>query len=90
METEDKKHIMVITLTEIAVSEHFVESYEQENLERCPECGSSLFRLYNEEVPEGRYDQFICAVCNHRWGGYLNKFKVDLNIRVDENKILND
>lgn len=87
MNSENREHINVITLTELAVSEHFPESYEQENLERCPECGSSLFRIYKEDVPEGSYDQFICAVCNHRWGGYLNRFKEGNIIKIDENKI---
>lgn len=72
---EERKQILVVTLTELAISEYF-DDFEQENLERCPECGSSLFRLYKQHVPEGSYDQFICAVCNHRWGGYLNDYNI--------------
>ncbi len=67
--------IPVITLSELAISEHFPESFEQENIERCPECGSSLFRIYKQPVPRGTYEQNICAICNHRVGGYLNNWK---------------
>ena len=70
-----RTHIPIITLSELAISEHFPESFEQENIERCPECGSSLFRIYKEPVPEGTYDNVICGICNHRIGGYLNDWK---------------
>lgn len=67
-------YIEVKTLKESTLAEHFDE-YEQENIERCPDCGSSLFRIYNEPVKEGQYEQMVCAVCNHRFGGWLNDFK---------------
>ncbi len=70
-------YIPVITLTESAITEHFQQEscFEQENIERCPKCGSSLFRIYHEPVPEGTYEQNICAVCNHRVGGWVNDWK---------------
>jgi len=66
--------IDVKTLTEYEVSKHF-SNFEQEHFERCPECGSSLFRIYKEPVEVGTYEQFICAICNHRYGGWLNDWK---------------
>ena len=76
----ERTFIPVITLSELAVAEHFQQEpcFEQENIERCPECGSSLFRLYNEPVPEATYTQNICAVCNHRVGGFVNRWKEQL------------
>ena len=71
----ERTNIPVITLSELAVSEHFPDNFEQENLERCPECGSSLFRIYKEPVQEGTYEQYICSICNHRFGGWLNNLK---------------
>lgn len=70
------EYIEAKILKESMVSSHF-EEYEQENLERCSDCGSSIFRIYKEPVEEGIYEQMICAVCNHRVGGWLNDFKVD-------------
>jgi len=72
-----RTHIPVITLSELAIAEHFQQepAFEQENIERCPECGSSLFRIYCEPVPEGTYEQNICAICNHRVGGWLNNWR---------------
>jgi uncharacterized protein with PIN domain len=72
----ERTFIPVITLSELSLSEHFREEpyFEQENIERCPECGSSLFRIYKEPVLEGLYEQNICAICNHRVGGWLNDF----------------
>ena len=74
---EDKTHIPVIILVESKISEHFQEDpeFEIENIERCPNCGSSLFRIYHEPVPEGTYEQKVCAVCNHRMGGFLDNWK---------------
>jgi uncharacterized protein with PIN domain len=72
----ERTFIPVITLSELAVAEHFQQPFfEQENIKRCPECGSSLFRIYHEPVPEGTYEQNVCAVCNHRVGGWLNRWK---------------
>ena len=69
-------------LKESTVAEHFDE-YEQENLERCPDCGSTVFRIYKEPVDEGLYEQMICAVCSHRLGGWLNDFKKEEGKCVD-------
>jgi uncharacterized protein with PIN domain len=76
----ERIHIPVITLTELAVAEHFQEGdgFEQENLERCPECGSSLFRIYKEPVPESTYEQQICAICNHIIGGWVNDWRMQI------------
>lgn len=72
------KRVNTVVLKESIVGEHFLDTFEQENLERCPDCGSSIFRIYNEPVKEGRYEQIICAVCNHRLGGWLNDYKTEL------------
>ena len=77
IDMNERTHIQVITLSELAIAEHFQQDpeFEQENIERCPECGSSLFRIYHEPVPEGTYEQNVCAVCNHRVGGWINNWK---------------
>jgi len=79
--------IAVTTLTEYEVSKHF-SNFEQEHFERCPECGSSLFRIYKEPVPEGLYEQFICAICNHRYGGWLNDYKTILESKTTKYDII--
>lgn len=68
------RYIEAKILKESIVAEHF-EEYDQEHIERCPDCGSSLFRIYKEPVKEGTYEQMVCAVCNHRFGGWLNDFR---------------
>lgn len=75
-------HISVIVLKESTLGEHF-EEFEQEHLERCPDCGSSIFRIYKEPVKEGLYEQMVCAVCNHRIGGWLNDFRIEGKENVD-------
>ena len=47
---------------------------EQEDLERCA-CGSSLFRIVRDAVPEGHDYCFVCAKCNSYIGGILNDLK---------------
>lgn len=59
------------------------ETYDQDHFERCPDCGSSLFRIYKEPVKEGLYEQMVCAICNHRFGGWLNDFKTEGKEKVD-------
>lgn len=76
------KYIEAKVLKESIVGEIF-EGFEQEHLERCPDCGSSLFRIYKEPVKEGTYEQMICAVCNHRLGGWLNDWRSERKEKVD-------
>lgn len=76
------KYIETKVLKESIVGEHFDE-FEQEHLERCVDCGSSLFRIYNEPVKEGTYEQMVCAVCNHRVGGWLNDFRSEGKEHID-------
>ncbi len=71
-----------IVLKESIVGEQF-EEFELENLERCPDCGSSLFRIYKEPVKEGLYEQMVCAVCNHVFGGWLNDFRSEGKEKID-------
>lgn len=68
--------ITVIVNPLSTLCEEFTE-YSQEFVERCSNCGSSLFYLYNEPVPEGEYIQNVCAVCGSRQGGYINNFRED-------------
>jgi len=75
---DEIKYIETKVLKESVLWEHF-EEFDQEHLERCPDCGSSLFRIYKEPVKEGLYEQMVCAVCNHRIGGWLNDFKTALS-----------
>lgn len=79
---EDGRYIDAKILKESTVGEHFDE-YEQENLERCPDCGSTIFRIYKEPVEEGKYEQMICVVCNHRLGGWLNDFLTEGKEHID-------
>lgn len=81
-ESRDRRYMDVKILKESTVGELF-DAYEQENLERCPDCGSVMFRIYKEPVKEGVYEQMICAVCNHRLGGWLNDFLVEGKEHVD-------
>lgn len=78
----DSNNICATVLKESTLAEIF-EEFEQENLERCPDCGSSIFRIYKEPVKEGLYEQMICTVCNHRIGGWLNDFRKEGKENVD-------
>lgn len=69
-----ERHMEAKIIKESVLCEHF-EEFDQEKIERCPDCGSSLFRIYNEPVKEGLYEQMVCAVCNYRVGGWLNDFE---------------
>lgn len=82
MEQTENRFIDTKILKESVIGEIF-EEYEQENIERCPDCGSSVFRIYNEPVKEGVYEQMVCAVCNHRVGGWLNDFRSKGDKSVD-------
>ena len=75
-EHKDERYIEAKILKESTIGECF-EEYEQEHLERCPDCGSSIFRIYKEPVKEGLYEQMICAICNHNFGGWLNDFRIE-------------
>lgn len=82
MEQTENRYIDTKILKESIIGEIF-EEYEQENIDRCANCGSSLFRIYKEPVKEGVYEQMICAVCNHRVGGWLNDFRSKEDKNVD-------
>ena len=77
----------ILILNELNVSEHFPE-FEQEHFERCPECGSTVFRIYKEPVEECVYEQFICAICNHRYGGWVNDYKTILESKTTKYDII--
>lgn len=76
------KYIETKVLKESTIGEHF-EEFEQENIERCPDCGSTIFRIYKEPVKEGTYEQMVCAICNHRVGGWLNDWRSEGNNNTD-------
>jgi hypothetical protein len=69
--------IPVLTQPECAIGAH-VTWFEEQRLQRCSNCGSSLFRLYSVNTDEGTFDHEICAVCNCRLGGRPNNFKTIL------------
>jgi hypothetical protein len=71
--------IPTLVQPECMCAEHFSLSYDQENLERCSNCGSSLFRNYNEPVQEGSYVNQVCAVCNERLGGIVNPYNTHIH-----------
>jgi len=81
-EHKEERYIEAKIIKESTIGEHF-EDFEQENLERCADCGSSMFRIYKEPVKEGVYEQMICAVCNHILGGWLNDFRTEGKDSID-------
>ena len=74
----NEETIEVKVLKESSLCEIF-EEYDQDHIERCSDCGSSIFRIYNEPVKEGQYEQLVCAVCGHRVGGWLNDFNAPIS-----------
>ena len=60
-----------------------IRSFNEIDLERCP-CGSSLFRNYNERIPEGVDVQQICAECGMRIGGMRDPYNMDLHYYNDD------
>jgi len=62
--------IPVLVLPECAVGQH-VQFYDEINVDRCTNCGSSLFRNYVELNTEKEdWIQQICAVCGQRLGEF--------------------
>lgn len=45
------------------IQKHYGKNFEWNLIEKC-DCGSTLFRIYNEDTDKGTYIQFICAKCN--------------------------
>jgi len=56
------------TLHVINIKKHYGKEYNPKLLERCS-CGSTLFRIYNEDTSKGTYIQFICVKCNTKATG---------------------
>lgn len=71
-----------LILPEYTCCEEIAE-YNEFDLERCP-CGSSIFRNYNERVPEGVDIQQICAKCGLRIGGTVNPYNMELHYYNDD------
>jgi len=57
------------------VQKHYGKKYHDRFVEKC-DCGSTLFRVYNEDVDKGTYVQFICAKCNQKTTGLEFNWKV--------------
>lgn len=47
------------------IQKYYEKEYNLKLVERC-DCGSNLFRIYNEDTEKGTYIQFICAKCNQK------------------------
>lgn len=45
------------------IQKHYGKKFKLNLVEKC-DCGSTLFRIYNEDTDRGTYIQFICAKCN--------------------------
>ncbi len=56
------------TLHIVNIQKHYGKNYNEKLVERCV-CGSSLFRIYNEDTEKGTYIQLICAKCNQKSTG---------------------
>ncbi len=66
-------HIPVLILPECAIGEHV--DYCEWQIDRCSNCGSSLFRNYTDNNETHQ----ICAVCNCRLGGFMKNNIGDSN-----------
>lgn len=65
--------IPVLVLPECAIGQH-VKFYNEYDIDRCSNCGSSLFRNYTERNENDEdWIQQICAVCGNRLGEFRNK-----------------
>lgn len=56
------------TLHVINIQKHYGNAYDPKLLETCS-CGSTMFRIYNEDTDKGTYIQFICVKCNQKATG---------------------
>lgn len=50
------------------IEKHYGKMFQQKYIEKCS-CGSTLFRIYNEDTEKGTYTQFICSKCNQKATG---------------------
>jgi hypothetical protein len=50
------------------IQKHYGKKYDKKSVETC-DCGSILFRIYNEDTEKGTFIQFICAKCNQKATG---------------------
>ena len=57
------------TLHVVNVQKHYGKTYNPKFLEKCSNCGSTIFRIYNEDTNKGTYIQFICVKCNQKATG---------------------
>ncbi len=56
------------TLHVINIQKHYGKQYNPKLLETCS-CGSTMFRIYNEDTKKGTYIQLICVKCNTKATG---------------------
>lgn len=65
-EIDETAHPVIETQTILHIcniEKHYGKSFYPKHVEKC-ECGSTLFRIYNEDTEKGTYIQHICAKCN--------------------------
>jgi len=57
------------------IEKHYGKNFNPRLVEKC-DCGSTMFRVYNEDTDKGTYIQFICAKCNQKATGLEFNWKV--------------
>lgn len=57
------------------IEKHYGKNFNLRLIEKC-DCGSTMFRIYNEDTDKGTYIQFICAKCNQKATGLEFNWKV--------------
>jgi hypothetical protein len=70
-ETDEIDHPVIQlenTLHVVNIQKHYGKEYNPKSLEVCS-CGSTLFRIYNEDTEKGTYIQLICVKCNQKATG---------------------
>lgn len=50
------------------IEKHYGKKFNSKLIEKC-DCGSTMFRIYNEDTEKGTYIQFICVKCNQKATG---------------------
>lgn len=59
----------------VYLEKHYGKQYNKKFVEKCS-CGSTIFRVYNEETDKGMYIQHICALCNTKATGIEIEYKI--------------
>lgn len=63
------------------IQKHYGKKYDKKLVETC-NCGSKLFRIYNEDTEKGTYIQFICTKCNQKATGLEFNWKEQRKVPI--------